>query len=126
MKLDEVVKNYIALRDRKAAIKAEYDAKAAKIDAVLDKAEAKILEYFEQSGLESIRTDTGTAYKSTRNSATVGDWDSVLAHVLETENYQLLEHRVSKKAVEEYRMANEDLPPGVNWRSEVTVNVRRG
>lgn len=126
MKLDEVVKNYIALRDRKAAIKAEYDAKAAKIDDVLDKVEAKILEYFEQSGLESIRTDTGTAYKSTRNSATVGDWDSVLAHVLETENYQLLEHRVSKKAVEEYRMANEDLPPGVNWRSEVTVNVRRG
>lgn len=126
MKLDEVVKNYIALRDRKAAIKAEYDAKAAKIDAVLDKAEAKILEYFEQSGLESIRTDKGTAYKSTLNSATVGDWDSVLAHVLETENYQLLEHRVRKKAVEEYRMANEDLPPGVNWRSEVTVNVRRG
>ena len=126
MKLDEVVKNYIALRDRKAAIKAEYDAKAAKIDAVLDKAEAKILEYFEQSGLESIRTDTGTAYKSTLNSATVGDWDSVLAHVLETENYQLLEHRVRKKAVEEYRMANEDLPPGVNWRSEVTVNIRRG
>jgi hypothetical protein len=126
MKLDEVVKNYIALRDRKAAIKAEYDAKAAKIDDVLDKVEAKILEYFEQSGLESIRTDAGTAYKSTRNSATVGDWDSVLAHILETENYQLLEHRVSKKAVEEYRMANEDLPPGVNWRSEVTVNVRRG
>lgn len=126
MKLDEVVKNYIALRDRKAEIKAEYDAKAAKIDDVLDKVEAKILEYFEQSGLESIRTDAGTAYKSTRNSATVGDWDSVLAHILETENYQLLEHRVSKKAVEEYRMANEDLPPGVNWRSEVTVNVRRG
>lgn len=126
MKLDEVVKNYIALRDKKAAIKADYDAKAAKIDDVLDKVEAKILEYFEQSGLESIRTDTGTAYKSTRNSATVADWDSVLAHILETENYQLLEHRVSKKAVEEYRMANEDLPPGVNWRSEVTVNVRRG
>ena len=126
MKLDEVVKSYIALRDKKADLKADYDAKVAKIDDVMDKVEAKILSYFEESGLESIRTDAGTAYKSTRHSATVADWDSVLAHILETENYQLLEHRVSKKAVEEYRMANDDLPPGVNWRSEVTVNIRRG
>jgi hypothetical protein len=126
MKFDEVVAGYIKLRDRKAGIKAEYDLKIAKIDEVLDKIEGKLIAHFQETGLESIRTEAGTAYKSTRISAPVADWDALLAHILTTENYQLLERRVSKKAVEEYKAANEDLPPGVSWREEVVVNVRRG
>jgi len=126
MKFDEVVAGYIKLRDRKTALKADYDAKVAKIDEVLDKIEAKLIAHFQETGLESIRTDAGTAYKTSRISAPVADWDALLAHILETENYQLLERRVSKKAVEEYKSANDDLPPGVSWREEIVVNVRRG
>lgn len=126
MDINNIVTKYIQLRDKKSEIKAEYDAKVSKIDEVMDKVEAKLIEYFAESGLESVRTSAGTAYKSTRVSATVADWDSLLSHILSTENYQLLEHRVSKKAVEEFKAANEDLPPGVNWREEVLVNIRRG
>jgi len=126
MKFDEVVAGYIKLRDRKSALKADYDAKIAKIDEVLDKIEAKLIAHFQETGLEAIRTDAGTAYRSTRVSAPVADWDALLAHILQTENYQLLERRVSKKAVEEYKSANDDLPPGVSWREEIVVNVRRG
>ncbi len=126
MDINVIVSKYIQLRDKKSELKAEYDAKVAKIDEVMDKVEAKLLEHFAATGLESVRTDSGTAYKSSRVSATVADWDSLLSHVLTTENYQLLEHRVSKKAVEEFKAANEDLPPGVNWREEVIINIRRG
>lgn len=126
MNFDDVVSRYIQLRDKKAAIKAEYDAKVAKIDEVMGKAEAVLIKYFAETGLESVRTDSGTAYKTTRSSATVGDWDALFSHILSTENYQLLEHRVSKKAVEEFKEVNADLPPGVNWREEVVVNIRRG
>jgi hypothetical protein len=38
----------------------------------------------------------------------------------------LLEVRVSKTAVEQFREANDDeIPPGVNLRVERVVNVRR-
>lgn len=126
MNFNDVVTKYIQLRDKKAQIKAEYDVKVAKIDEVMDKVEGKLIEYFQDTGLESIRTDAGTAYKTTRTSATVADWDAFLAHVVDTENYHLLEHRASKKAVEEYKQVNEDLPPGVNWREEIVVNIKRG
>lgn len=126
MNFNDVVTKYIQLRDKKAQIKAEYDAKVAKIDQVMDKVEGKLIEYFQETGLESIRTDAGTAYKTTRTSAPIADWDVFLAHVVETENYHLLEHRASKKAVEEYKQVNEDLPPGVNWREEIIVNIKRG
>lgn len=126
MKINEIVDKYIVLRDKKASIKKEYDEKAAKIDQVMEKMEGVILKHFDETGAESLRTEAGTAYKSNRTSATVADWDAFLAHVQKHEAWELLEHRAAKKAVEEYKAANDDVPPGVNWRSEIVVNIRRG
>ncbi len=125
MKLDELVGNYITLRDRKSKIKAEYDGKVAEIDALLDRIEARLLETFDASGLDSVKTPLGTAYKSSRTSATIADWDAFFGHVKNHEAWELLEHRCSKVAVEQYKAANEDLPPGINWREELVVGVRR-
>ena len=125
MKVDELVKRYILLRDKKLAIKKEYDEKVAKLEQVMDKVEAVLLKHFEETGAESVKTDSGTAYKSHRTSATVADWDAFLAHVQRHEAWELLEHRAAKKAVEEFKAANDDLPPGINWSSEVVVNIRR-
>ena len=126
MNVNEIVDRYIALRDRKAVLRKEYDDKVANIDKILEKAEAVMLKRFEEMGVESIKTAAGTVYKSTRTSATVGDWDAFLAHVRQTEAWEMLEHRAAKRAVEEFKAANDDLPPGINWRAEVVVNVRRG
>jgi hypothetical protein len=37
----------------------------------------------------------------------------------------MLERRVSKAAVEQYKDEHGNLPPGINWREEITINVRR-
>ncbi len=127
MKLDELVANYIKLRDKKSLLKKQYDEKVAKVDAVMDKMEAIILKTFQDSGIDSARTDAGTAYISTRTSATVGSREEFLSWVLQDpdERSIFLENRVSKVAVEQFKAANDDLPPGINFRSEVTVGVRR-
>ena len=127
MKLDELVANYIKLRDKKSQLKKQYDEKVAKVDAVMDKMEAIILKTFQDSGIDSARTDAGTAYISTRTSATVGSREELFQWIQEDfeERSIFLENRVSKVAVEQYKAANDDLPPGVNFRSEVTVGVRR-
>ena len=127
MKLDELVANYIKLRDKKSLLKKQYDEKVAKVDAVMDKMEAIILKTFQDSGIDSARTDAGTAYISTRTSATVGSREELFQWIQEDfdERSIFLENRVSKVAVEQYKAANDDLPPGVNFRSEVTVGVRR-
>lgn len=127
MKLDELVANYIRLRDKKSQLKKQYDERVAKVDAVMDKMEAIILKTFQDSGIDSARTDAGTAYISTRTSATVGSREEFLSWVLQDpdERSIFLENRVSKVAVEQFKAANDDLPPGINFRSEVTVGVRR-
>lgn len=125
MKIEEVVEKYVLLRDKKSQVKARYDEEVAKIDDVMKRVEGALLKHFDTVGVESVSTKAGTAYKATRSSATVGDWDSFIAFVRAQDAYNFLEHRVSKSAVEEFKAANEDLPPGVNWRSEVVVNIRR-
>lgn len=126
MKLSEVVAKYIELRDRKAVMKAEYDGKIAVVEEALDKIEAKLLEVFDQLGMDSVKTEYGTAYKSVRTTASVGDKDSFMKHVKENDDYSLLEVRAAKAAVEQYRVANDgQLPPGINWRAENVVNFRR-
>ena len=123
--MDELVSKYISLRDAKAKIVAKQKEEVAKIDGVLDQIEAALLQSFQELGTESIRTKEGTAYKQVRTSATVADWDVLLAYIRKHELWQMLERRVSKDAVREFREANGEIPPGVNTREEIVINVRR-
>jgi hypothetical protein len=125
MKVSEVVSHYIALRDQKAAIKAEYDAKVSKIDKTLDTIEAKLLEVFAQTGMDSVRTANGTAYTTVRTSASVADREIFMNYVKSHDEWPLLEVRASKTGIEQFKEMNQDLPPGVNWREERVVNIRR-
>jgi hypothetical protein len=125
MKLSEVVEKYIEYRDLKAALKAEYDLKAAKIDEKLEKIEAKLLEVLDQTGGKSFSTPAGTAYISVRSSASVADREAFMEFVKRQEEWPLLEVRASKTGVQQFRDLNNDLPPGINWREERVVNIRR-
>lgn len=125
MKLSELVGKYVELRDKKAEMKAEFDAKAVKIDAALDKIEAALLKTFEASGLDSIKTEFGTAYTSVQTTASVADPDAFRQFVKDNDAWEFLQNRVSKTAVEQYKAVNDNIPPGINWREERVVNIRR-
>lgn len=125
MQLNDLIGKYVQFRDRKAEIKAEYDGKVAMIDEKLKLIEAKLLETFQRTGVESVRTDHGTAYTSTRNSCTTADKAAFLEYVRSNDEWGLLDVRPLKSAVEQYKDTNQDLPPGLNWRSEIVVNIRR-
>lgn len=126
MKLSEAVSLYIQLRDKKAQMKAEFDQQVAPVQEKMDKLEAKLLDVFNQTGMDSVKTEFGTAYATTRSSASVADRDTFMDFVKANEEWALLEVRVSKTAVDQFRSANDnELPPGINIREERVVNIRR-
>lgn len=125
MKISDLVAKYVELRDKKAEYKASADAKIEKMDAVLNKIECKLLEVFDNLGMDSVKTEFGTAYKSVRSSASVADRDTFMEYVKANGEWQLIEVRAAKLAVEQFKDVNNDLPPGVNWREERVVNFRR-
>jgi len=125
VKLDLIIERYVQLRDKKAEMKAAFDASVAEINAGLDRLEGAILDTLNAQGVESVRTGAGTAYKSTSTSVTAADGEMFKQWCVANDRLDMLENRPSKTAVEAYKAANDDLPPGVNWKSAVSVGVRR-
>jgi hypothetical protein len=125
MKLSDAVKLYVELRDKRAELKRGYVEADTVLEQKMDKVEAALLKVMDETGMESIKTDAGTAYVSNRNSATVADRDTFLAFCKDNGEWSLMDIRASKTAIEQFKAANDDLPPGINWRSERVVNFRR-
>ena len=126
--LDDVscLKLFIALRDRRAERKAAYTEDDAGDKNKQDKIEVEFLRRFQERGIDNVSSrGVCTAYKTTRSSATVADWDSLLNHVRENEAWEMLERRVNKTAVEQFKTVEGDLPPGINWSETQVVNFRR-
>ena len=120
-----LVSKYIAARDLKARIVADHKKKLEPLDAAMDKTEAAILDFFSKHGMESARCEAGTAYKSSKSSATVVDMDAFLEFVRQNDAWHFLERRVSKAAVDEMVAAERNLPPGVNYSRIASIGIRR-
>ena len=121
-----LLKLFIALRDRRARRKADYNADDAGDKDKQNNIEVEFLKRFNERGIDNVSSkDSGTAYRSTRVSASVADWDALLEHIKADNAWEMLERRVNKTAVLQYKEENEDLPPGVNWNETHGVNFRR-
>jgi phosphopantetheine adenylyltransferase len=125
--IDNVVDAYVKLRDRKAQLKKEHDAKVAPIAEKMAQIEAFLLTQAKNQGVQSFKTEAGTAYKSQDTSVTVADKDAYLRFINENNFWHGLDVKANKTAVIEYMAEHDgDLPPGLNYRAEDVINVRRG
>lgn len=125
MKIDSIIERYVKLRDKKAQMKAAFDASTADINTAMTRCEQVILEEINSQGVESVRTEFGTAFKSVTTSVTAADGEMFMQFCIANDRMDMLEKRPNKTAVEEYKAANDDLPPGINYRQAVSLNVRR-
>jgi nanoRNase/pAp phosphatase (c-di-AMP/oligoRNAs hydrolase) len=123
--MDALVAKYIELRDAKAALAKKVKERAERIDAIMERIEGAMLAHLQAHQQDSFTTTSGTVYKTSKTSATVADWDALLAHIRENEAWHLLDHKVNKTAVAEIKEATATIPPGVNWRELFTVQIRR-
>jgi len=121
-----LLKLFIALRDRRARRKADFQ-----LDDVDDKEKQERIEIefkrrFNKRGIDNVSArGIGTAYRSVRASAAVSDWDSLLEFIQKEGAWEMLERRVSKVAVEQFKAETNDLPPGVDWGETQVINFRR-
>mgnify|MGYP005832305157 FL=1 len=123
--VDQVVDTYLRLRGQKEAIEAEAKQQVVAVKEKLLKLEAWIKAKSDETGVKSFKTDHGTAFLTTSDYASVGNWDEVLAFVKENEAYDMLTKGVSKVAVRGYIDANKAVPPGVNFGTKIGVSVRK-
>lgn len=121
----KLVEIYIELRDRRAKRKAAFENEDADDKTKQEKIEGMLLQRFNAEGIDSIKSPAGTAYTSTRTSATVADGEAFFDFCRNNDAWDLVDKRANKTAIAAYRTEHDDLPPGINWSETLVVNVRR-
>lgn len=122
---DQLIDKYIKIRDKKAEVAKVQKAELAKFDNALLALERIFLTHMQATGAKSVATNHGTAYQKTQTSCTIADKDAFLGFVKQGDNWAFADLRANAPAVKAYLEANEELPPGVNFVSRLTVNVQR-
>lgn len=137
---------YLKLRNAKSDLATQAKEKGAPINDGLSKIENHFLGLMIDMKVDSLKNEAGTPYKAEVPSVTVADnmvfVDFVLTsalsslnvsdaarqaikdHIIDSGHLALIEARASKSAVEAFLEETKELPPGLNRRVDVKVNVR--
>lgn len=120
--LEQMVDNYVKIRDAKDNAKKAFTIETERMTAALVKLDGLILAKLE--GAESIKTAFGTAYTKSRTSCSVKDREAFYKFALDTDNLGAIDMKANAKAVREL-MQEGTVVPGVNYSETLVVGVRR-
>jgi hypothetical protein len=120
-----MIEKYIALRDKIHNIKEDHKKQLAPYTDALAKLEGFLLIELDRAGVDSMKAEAGTVYKSTATSVTVQDWVDTLEFIREHRLWDLLEARVSKTAALAVIEERKAPIPGVQVSQAVSLHVRR-
>lgn len=123
--MDQVIAAYLHLRAEKDKMAARHKEEIAPLNDKLNKLLAWTHNQLNSQGQKNARVDSGTAFLQTDTSVTVEDWDTVVEFIKTTNQFELLERRVSKGVVQEYIEATGEIPPGVKVKSEISCHIRK-
>lgn len=144
--MDTLSKTYLALRDKAQEIDSAAKAKVAPVKQALERLEIEFLRRMTELGVDSVKTTFGTPYINTKTSVTTADAEpfqrfvlgnaiaglgispeskaKIVDAILSSGALAMWETRAAKTVVEQYIADRHEVPPGLNYRSEKTVNVR--
>ncbi len=125
---EQLIADVIKLKDKLALAGKQFDDWCKPWKATITENENRLLAMLNEQRLESIRADSGTAYKSTITSYKVVDREKVLDLInqhWESFGSDMLQLGVTKDAVKKYVEENGQLPEGLTSDSFVRINIRR-
>jgi hypothetical protein len=124
--IEKLTNAYVKIRDKRAELSAKYKEEDEILVSQLDKIKQALLDYCKEEGVESVRTNAGLVYRSTRSRYWTSDWESMYKFVLEHEVPEFFDKRLNQTNVKQFLEENPDLlPAGLNVDSEFTISVRR-
>lgn len=123
--MDLRVKQFIALRDKKKEIKKKHEEELKPYEEAMDALEAAIMSQLQAMNAQNIKTDAGTAYLTTKVSATVGDGEAFWAYVRDNNDWDLIDKRANAPACTVYVEKHGHAPPGINYSTMLALGIRR-
>lgn len=122
--IDEAVKSYIEHRNALKAFMAQAKIVEDTTKADLAKVSMWLRQKGDELGIDSFKTQYGTAFRNVKTSYRMGNWTQFIEWVKATDNFQCLEKRVAKLSTKEIHDETGVIPPGIDYSAEVEFDVR--
>jgi hypothetical protein len=123
---EKLTKIYLKIRDKRAELKAEFEAKDAALADQFNTVKQALLSYCKDQNVDSVRTQAGLFYRTIKTRYWTNNWDAMNKFILEHEVPEFYEKRLNQTSVREFIEENPDvLPPGLNVDSEYVITVRK-
>ena len=124
--IDQFVERYVALRDYVKKQTDEFEERLKPYTDAMELIAAQLGQKMRDNGVESFKTEHGTAYKTQTISVKTADKDAFTRYCIGEEAWELVDFRPAKSGVEEFMAQNNDTPPpGVDVALVTNVRVRR-
>lgn len=125
MNIGEMVEVYQTIASERRKLKREFDDADTKLKADEERIELAILKFLQDSNINSVRTDFGTAYRQEDVIPTCADWNVFYDWVKKNNAFDALEKRIKKTYVKEMLENDGELPAGVDVIRKFVVRIRR-
>lgn len=123
---NDLIGKYIELRDRKAQMTKDFENTLTPIVGAMETIENAMAARLLASGQESVRTENGTAYRTTVMTTKVIDREAFIAYVKEFDAFDMLPASAVKESVKEYMETSAGRPPpGVDITTLYKTNFRK-
>lgn len=125
MSAADMIAKYIQLRDKKKEIEDKHKEELRPYNNLIEKLDGMLMHELERAGVDNMKCDAGTVFKSTSTSVGVQHWPETLKYIQENEAWDLLEARVSKTAAKAIIEETGQPIPGVSVSEAIVLRVRR-
>lgn len=123
---DQLAEIYIKIRDKRDALKREFEEAQSKLEYQLELINDELLELCKENNADSIKTPAGTIMRRVDTRFWTNDWESFYDFVNENDAYALFEKRIHQGNMKQYLEENPDLlPKGLMSDSKYKITVRR-
>lgn len=121
----KLIEKYIECRNSIATLTDKFEKEVLPYTNGMNLIENLLADEINRLEGQSIKTEHGTAYRSTSTSFKVADYDAWLDFVFNNDRRDMLTRHVAKEAVKEYLDTNGGTPPpGLNMSTIYKINVR--
>jgi hypothetical protein len=136
LNFEHYVDRYVKLRDKLKEIKDAHKAQLEPFNSAMETLEGMLLNHLNQVGADSVKTGSGTVYKTMKKSATVADRKAFWTYMVTQGKFELMDYKANPVAIESFinEMAEKAkldptivpcAPPGVNYTMTYEVGIRR-
>jgi hypothetical protein len=125
LSIKELIQMGVEIRDNLREESRKFNQFEASAKGMIARVSQALKTKGDELGVDSFKTEEGTAYRNLKESYRVGSWDLILPYIIETSNWQMLEKRVAKLATKEIHKSTGSIPPGVEYIAEEEFVIRR-